>query len=302
MVTLIDLLHLGRAHVIAVYLLDGGEPALVDCGPAVCVDALEKGLGEAGLALSDLRHLLLTHIHPDHAGGAGELVRRHPGVQVHVHEIGAPHLVDPTRLERSARRLYGEEFDRLFGEIAPVPKGNVHVLGERILGLEVLPTPGHASHHVAFFDGEGACFPGDALGCLMPPGHFLYPASAPPEIDLEAWDASFDAIESRRPRVVLLPHFGVYDNALEVVALARSKLHAWAERVRSGWTEEEFVAAAESELEAEAGEAAVLYRQMPGFDLSYAGLRRYYDKRAPVTPAATEPPPTAPQTEPEGSP
>ena len=280
MAALIDLLHLGRPHVIAAYLLGGAEPALVDCGPAVCADALEAGLAEQGVRLTDVRHLLLTHIHPDHAGAAGALVLRHPGLHVHVHEVGAPHLVDPIRLEQSARRLYGEEFDRLFGSIVPVPEENVHVLGGDILGLEVVPTPGHAWHHVAFFADGGACYAGDALGCLLPPGRFLYPAAAPPEIDLEAWDASFDAIEARRPSTVLLPHFGEYRDAMEIVGLARAQLHAWAERVRSGCTEEEFVLAAEAELAAEAGEAAALYRQLPGFDLSYAGLERYFRKKA----------------------
>ena len=108
MAALIDLRHLGNEGVIASYLLEGPEPALVDCGPAICLPGLEAGLARLGLALADLRHILLTHIHPDHAGAAGELVRRHPALQVHVHEVGAPHLVDPARLERSARRLYGE--------------------------------------------------------------------------------------------------------------------------------------------------------------------------------------------------
>jgi glyoxylase-like metal-dependent hydrolase (beta-lactamase superfamily II) len=279
MATLIDLRHLERPGVIAVYLLGREEPALVDCGPAVCADVLEAGLAEHGLALTDVRHVLLTHIHLDHAGAAGTLVRRHPGLQVHVHGVGAPHLVDPTRLEQSARRLYEDAFDGLFGEILPVPAENVHVLGREILGLEVLPTPGHASHHVAFFDREGVCYPGDALGGLLAPGRFLYPAAAPPEVDLEAWERSFDAIEERRPAVVRLPHFGEHD-AAEVVALARAQLRSWAERVRSGCTVEEFVAAAEAELQAQAPRAADLYRLLPGFDLTYAGIKRYFDKRA----------------------
>jgi len=280
MAKLLDLRHLGCPGVIAVYLLEESEPALVDCGPTVCAEALEAGLAEHGLAIADVRHVLLTHIHPDHAGAAGTLVRRHPGLQVHVHEVGAPHLVDPARLERSARRLYEDAFDRFFGEIAPVPAENVHVLGDEILALEVVPTPGHAWHHVAFFDGEGACYAGDALGCLMPPGRFLYPAAAPPEIDLEAWDASFDAIERRRPAVVRLPHFGEHADAAAIVALAKSKLHSWAERVRGGSTAEAFVEAAEAELQAEAPGAVALYRHMPGFELTYAGIRRYYDRQA----------------------
>jgi glyoxylase-like metal-dependent hydrolase (beta-lactamase superfamily II) len=277
----IDLLHLGSPHVIASYLLEGDEPALVDCGPAVCVAALEAGLAERGLQLSDVRHLLLTHIHPDHAGAAGALVARHPGLQVHVHEIGAPHLVDPERLDRSARRLYGDEFDRLFGPIDPVPEENVHVLGERVLGLDVVPTPGHASHHVAFFDGTGTCYAGDALGGLLPPGRFLYPAAAPPEIDLEAWERSLDAIEERRPARVLLAHFGEVEDALEHVARTRERLREWGGWIESGLSVEEFVRRAEAQLDAEAaGPERDLYRQLPGFELTYAGIRRYFDKRA----------------------
>lgn len=280
MAALLDLRHLGSEGVIASYLLEGPEPALVDCGPAVCVPALEAGLAELGLALADVRHLLLTHIHPDHAGAAGELVRAHPGLEVHVHEVGAPHLVGPERLERSARRLYGEAFDGLFGPIVPVPAQNVRVLGGRVLGLEVVPTPGHAWHHVSFLDGDGACYAGDALGCLLPPGNFLYPASAPPEIDLEAWEKSFVALEERAPAVVRLPHFGEHGDAGAIVARARERLRDWAGRVAAGATEAEFVEAAARELVEEAGEAASLYRQLPGLDLSYAGLVRYFTKKA----------------------
>jgi glyoxylase-like metal-dependent hydrolase (beta-lactamase superfamily II) len=279
MATLIDLLHLGRPHVIGVYLLEGPEPALVDCGPAVCAGALEAALAANGLELADVRHLLLTHIHPDHAGAAGALVSRHPGLQVHVHEIGAPHLADPVRLERSARRLYRERFDAMFGLITPVPRQNLHVLGGEALGLEVFWTPGHAWHHVAFLDPDGACYPGDAAGCLIRPGSFVYPASAPPEIDVEAWNRSFDAVEQRRPRVLRLPHFGEHPPE-EVLGRARGRLNRWAEQVRGGASEQQFVAAAEAELQAEAGETVPAYRQLPGFDLSYAGIKRYFDKKA----------------------
>src|SRR5881398_894186 len=119
----IDLHHLGRERIIASYVLDTDDgPALFDCGPSTTIDALESGLAEERLALDDVRHLLLSHIHIDHAGAAGLLVREHPALQVHVSEVGAPHLVDPTKLEASARRLYGDTFDTLWGEIAPVPE------------------------------------------------------------------------------------------------------------------------------------------------------------------------------------
>jgi glyoxylase-like metal-dependent hydrolase (beta-lactamase superfamily II) len=279
MVTPIDLLHLGRPRVIAVYLLPGDEPTLVDCGPGTCTDALVDGLAEHGLALEDLRHVVLTHIHPDHCGGAGALVRRHPGLQVHVHEIGAPHLVDPTRLEESARRVYGEEYDRLFGPIEPVRAANVHVLGTGVLGLEVIPTPGHAPHHVAFLAADGACYAGDAAGILVPPARFLYPASAPPGIDVEAWERSLDALEARRPAALCIAHFGVQADPAAHLALMRERLRLWSSRVRDGWTVEQFAAAAEEELQREDRETVACYRHQPGFDLSYAGLRRYWDKR-----------------------
>ena len=139
---LLDLEHLGRERVIGSYLLAGDEPALVDCGPASCLDTLRAGLAGHGLEVGELRHLLLTHIHLDHAGAAGSLVRENPGLLVHVSEVGAPHLVDPSRLERSARRLYGDDFDRLWGPLLPVPEENVRIVGDRVLDLEVFPTPG----------------------------------------------------------------------------------------------------------------------------------------------------------------
>src|SRR5262249_25460022 len=123
----IDLHHLGRERAIASYVLDTDDgPAIFDCGPASTVDALKAGLAQHGLELTDVRHLLLSHIHLDHAGATGTLVREHPDLQVHVSEIGAPHLVDPGRLEKSARRLYGDTFDTLWGELVPVPSANVH--------------------------------------------------------------------------------------------------------------------------------------------------------------------------------
>jgi glyoxylase-like metal-dependent hydrolase (beta-lactamase superfamily II) len=275
----IDLRHLGRRRATAVYLLEGAEPAVVDCGPATCVSGLEAGLAEHGLGLADMRHVVLTHIHPDHAGGAGALVRRNPGLQVHVSEVGAPHLVDPARLIRSARRVFGDAFDGLFGEIEPVPARNVHVLGSRVLGLEAVPTPGHAAHHVSFFDEEGVCYAGDAAGILVPPSSFLYPATPPPEVDLPAWERTLDELGQRRPQMLFLSHFGPVADPAAHLAGMRERLHEWAERVRTGWSEEAFVAAGEEELAAKAGgEALAAFRLQPGFALSYAGLARYFEK------------------------
>jgi glyoxylase-like metal-dependent hydrolase (beta-lactamase superfamily II) len=276
---LIDLRHLGRERVIASYLLAGDEPALVDCGPASCADALRAGLREQGLEVRDLRHLVLTHIHLDHAGAAGTLVREHPGLVVHVSEIGAPHLVDPSRLERSARRLY-EDFDRLWGELLPVPQANVRVVGDRVLGLEAFPTPGHASHHVSFLAEDGTCFSGDATGVRIMPTRYLAPVSPPPDVDLEAWERTLDALEARNPTRLCLPHFGVIEDVRDHLTEMRSRLRVWAERVRAGAGEEEFVRAAEEELQAATDrQSAAAYQQAAPLWQSYAGLRRYWDKR-----------------------
>src|SRR6476646_2091081 len=159
----IDLLFGTRERAIGVYLVETDDGlALFDCGPTSTRGALEAGLARRGVALGDIRHLLLSHIHLDHAGAAGVLVREHPALQVHVSEIGAPHLIDPQRLERSARRLYGETFDTLWGELAAVPANNVNVVGDHVVGLECWPTPGHAKHHVCYLDRDGTLYAGDA--------------------------------------------------------------------------------------------------------------------------------------------
>ncbi len=276
---LIDLHHLGRPKVIAAWLLDGAEPAVVDCGPASCLDGLRAGLAQHGLGIDDLRHVVLTHIHLDHAGAAGTLVRENQGLTVHVSEIGAPHLVDPSRLERSSRRLYGEDFDRLWGEVVPVPEANVRVLGDSVIGLEAFLTPGHASHHVSFVDGEGACYAGDATGARILPARFVAAVAPPPDVDLEAWERSLTAIEDRRPRSLRLPHFGEVLDVAEHLALVRERLAAWSARVRDGASEEEFVASAEAELQAEGAETMEAARQAAPFWQSHAGLKRYWDKK-----------------------
>ena len=276
---LIDLEHLGRERVIGSYLLTEDEPALVDCGPASCLQALRAGLEVEGLGVEELRHLVLTHIHLDHAGAAGILVRENPELLVHVSEIGAPHLVDPTRLERSARRLYGDDFDRLWGPLLPVPEENVRVVGERVLALEAFRTPGHASHHVSYLTSDGSCLSGDAAGVRIPPSRYVAPVSPPPDIDVEAWERSLDAIAQRRPERLCLPHFGLVDDPQAHVERCRSALSTWAERARSG-TEEDFVRAAEAEMQAAADpETSGVFQQAGPLSQSYAGLRRYWDKR-----------------------
>jgi glyoxylase-like metal-dependent hydrolase (beta-lactamase superfamily II) len=274
--TLLDLRHLGRERVIGSYLIQTSDgPALFDCGPTTCVSELKARLAEHRLELRDIRHLLLSHIHLDHAGATGVLVREHPELQVHVSEIGAPHLVDPERLERSARRLYGDEFDTLWGELAPVPEANVHVVGSEVLGIECFPTPGHASHHLCYLDGDRTLYAGDAAGVRIQPARFVLPPTPPPEVDLEAWDTTLDEIERRAPQRLALIHFGVAEDVPSHLAEMRTRLHDWANRVRDGASEEEFEDAAARDLGAESDE----YRQAMPFWQSYAGLKRYWDKR-----------------------
>ena len=273
----LDLRHLGHERVIGSYLLETEDGlALQDCGPTTCVPELKARLAERGLELPDVRHLLLSHIHLDHAGAAGVLVREHPGLQVHVSEIGAPHLVDPSRLERSARRLYGDDFDRLWGGLAPVPSENVHIVGDQTLGLATFPSPGHASHHVCYLDPEGTLYAGDAAGVRIRPSEFVLPPTPPPEVDLEGWGRTIDELERRAPSRMALIHFGVFADVERHLEELRRRLHAWAERVRAGATEEEFATMAADDLAAD--QAA--YEQAMPFWQSYAGLKRYWEKRA----------------------
>jgi glyoxylase-like metal-dependent hydrolase (beta-lactamase superfamily II) len=174
-------LHHQAPGIIASYLLETGDgPTIFDCGPTSTIPHLKAGLAERGVDMSDVRHLLLSHIHLDHAGGAGVLVRQNPWLQVHVSEVGAPHLIDPTKLEASARRLYGGAFDALWGELAPIPAANVHVVGERVVGLDCFPTPGHAWHHVSYLGPDGTLYAGDAAGVRIDGGTFVVPPRPPP--------------------------------------------------------------------------------------------------------------------------
>ena len=276
----LDLNHEDVDRVIGVYLLETDDGlALQDCGPSTDITALKTQLVERGLVLTDIGHLLLSHIHLDHAGAAGVLVRDHPGLQVHVSEIGAPHLVDPSRLEASARRLYGEDFDRLWGELAPVPQENVHVVGSSVLGLECFPTPGHAAHHVCYVDGAGTLYAGDAAGVRIVPERPVWPVSPPPEIDLEAWERTIDELEARAPERLALIHFGVVDQPRDHLRRLRRQLRIWSQRVRQGLSEEAFVEAVREDLEEEAGDSPYYERAAPLWQ-SYRGLRRYWDKAA----------------------
>ena len=271
----LDLHHQGAERVIGAYLLETDDgPALFDCGPTSCLEQLKARLRERGLELHDVRHLLLSHIHLDHAGAAGVLVREHPALQVHVSEIGAPHLIDPARLEASARRLYGDAFDDLWGELAPVPRENVHVAGDSAAGLQCFPSPGHASHHVCFLQEDGTLYAGDAAGVRIQPYRTVLPPTPPPDFDLDLWLGTIDEIARRRPARLALVHFGVADDVGRHLDELRKRLVEWVGR--EGVTEQEFAKSVSSDVESGFEE----YERAMPFWQSYAGLKRYWEKRS----------------------
>lgn len=293
-IRLIDDMHLGRAHVIGTYVLLGDEIALVDPGPASVLPTLEQGLNALGLLLDDVRAILLTHIHLDHAGATGTIVARRPDARVYVHQRGAPHLVTPERLLSSATRLYGARMDYLWGEFRAVPEQNITALsGESTIALggrvlRVFDAPGHASHHVIYFEERGgAAFVGDTAGVRLPGSSYARPATPPPDIDLEAWNRSLDLLRSLDPRMLLLTHFGPAHDPAEHVESYRARLMRWAEQVRAGLESGEdeqaqiqrLRALADVELRETSAETAQ-YQQATPMEQSWAGLARYWKKRA----------------------
>jgi glyoxylase-like metal-dependent hydrolase (beta-lactamase superfamily II) len=273
----IDLHHRGAERVIGCYVLETSDGlALNDCGPSVCVASLVRALEQRGLSLGDIDHLLLSHVHLDHAGAAGVLVREQPRLRVHVSEVGAPHLVDPSRLERSARRLYGDAFDELWGELAPVPEENIALLQSEVLGLEAFPTPGHASHHACYLAQDGTLYAGDAAGVRIQPDGYACPPTPPPEFDLDIWLRTIDEIERREPARLALIHFGLVDDHGPHLDQLRRRLHEWA---AEDLPKEDWLRRREHEREAESDDPGTYERAMPLWQ-SYAGLRRYWDKLA----------------------
>jgi glyoxylase-like metal-dependent hydrolase (beta-lactamase superfamily II) len=272
----LDLNFRGAPQAIGVYLVDTDDgTALFDCGPASTLPTLEEQLAAHGLALTDVRHLLLSHIHLDHAGAAGSILRRHPSLTVWVSDIGAPHLVDPSRLERSARRLYGDLFDALWGELLPVPEENVRIAEGDVLGWDAFPTRGHASHHVSYLR-DGTLLAGDSCGVCIPPSAYVLPVSPPPDLDVEAWHATAAEIRRRAPERLALIHFGVHEDVQTHLDRLEAELDRWVDRVGAGMSEEEFAAAARAEMGADADR----FDRVAPLWQSYQGLKRYWDKRA----------------------
>jgi glyoxylase-like metal-dependent hydrolase (beta-lactamase superfamily II) len=277
----IDLLHREMSRTVGCYVVETGEGlALFDCGPTTCLPALKAGLARRGLELRDIRHLLLSHIHLDHAGATGSIVREHPALQVHVSEVGAPHLIDPSKLEASARRLYGDEFDALWGELVPVPAENIHIAGESVVGLECFPSTGHASHHVSMLHDDGTLYAGDSAGVRIAPAGFVLPPTPPPDIDLEAWEDTIAATERRRPMRLALTHFGVFEDVSEHLDRLRTTLRQWSDRVAHGMDEPTFVAAALADCRASDPGEADVYDRAASTAQCFLGLERYWRKRA----------------------
>jgi glyoxylase-like metal-dependent hydrolase (beta-lactamase superfamily II) len=271
----IDLNFGASPEAIGVYLVETDDgPALFDCGPSSTLDTLEAGLAANGLALTDVRHLLLSHIHLDHAGAAGSLVRKSPDLLVWVSPVGRPHLIDPSRLERSARRLYGEMFDPLWGELAPVPEENVRVADGDVLGWDAFPTPGHASHHVSYLR-DGTLLAGDATGVRMPESSYVLPVCPPPDITVEGWHDTIAKIRRRGPDRLALIHFGVHEDVDTHLDRLEQELDRWARRVDDGLGEQEFVAAARADL----GDDADRYDRVAPLWQSYLGMKRYWDSK-----------------------
>jgi glyoxylase-like metal-dependent hydrolase (beta-lactamase superfamily II) len=271
----IDLLHRGVEKVIACYALDD---VLVDPGPQSCEDTLLAALGD-----ERPRALLLTHIHFDHAGASGALVRRWPDLEVYVHERGAPHLASPDRLVASAARLYGGEqgLRDTWGEVVPVPEERMHVLsgGETVLGFRVEYTPGHASHHVAYLhEDSGVAFVGDMAGVRIPPYDLTLAPTPPPDIDVEAWERSIDAIAAWEPSQLALTHFGTADDPPAQLAAVREALSLQAE-LAATHDQAGFEAALHERILMSAPEEVAAVEQAAPLDHLFLGLERWHRKR-----------------------
>jgi glyoxylase-like metal-dependent hydrolase (beta-lactamase superfamily II) len=301
--TLLDTNWLGRLRSIAAVLLESdGHRAILDPGPASTLPTLRQLLDSRSIGVADLNAILLTHIHLDHAGATGALIKENPNLEVYVHKAGMLHMADPSKLLASAERLWPGELGHLFGETLPVPFGNLRMLkgGETLsLGsrnLEVVYTPGHASHHVSYFDSsDGTAFVGDTTGFHIEGEPYVVPLAPPPDIDLEIWNASLDAIAARHPARLFLTHFGYSNDPAAHIAEYRNNLQRWAalaaEILRSTPEQnaalEKFVSAASAEIGQRLSAAeAEHYVFNCGLNLNWLGLSRYHRKRADTAAAS----------------
>ena len=294
----VDVNFLGFPDIIATAVLHGpGGVALVDPGPSTSLANLQSALERGGIRMSDVRHILLTHIHLDHAGAAGTIVQAHPHIDVFVHERGAPHLVDPSKLLTSASRLYGQDMDRLWGDFLPVPQKRLRVLGggERIevagRTLEVAYTPGHASHHVSYFEPSSRiAFVGDTAGIRRGNGQYVMPASPPPDVDLELWRTSEARILEWDPDTLFLTHFGPFNGPRMHFQELMDRMIEWSraalrlvndESLSEEEREARFVADAVQDLRRAVGvQEAERYSRAGSIAYSWQGLARYWRKKA----------------------
>jgi glyoxylase-like metal-dependent hydrolase (beta-lactamase superfamily II) len=295
----IDTVMAGEPEFNAVYLVAADRPALIESGPAADAPLVIEALERFGLGPDDLAHIVVTHVHLDHAGGTGSLLQRFPRATVWVHERGAPHLADPARLIASTARTYGEDRMRSFyGETLPVPAERIEAVedGDRInlggRGLEVLYTPGHASHHVSFIDdASGAVFTGDATGSHLPWANCYRPSLPAPEVDLDQALASIDRIRDSGGTCLLTSHFGAVANVDVGCDMGAQRIRAWGETARRILAEDEDAGIDEvtRALHREAAEEFLLDSGRPidlarcnvigSIEMNAAGLTRYWRKR-----------------------
>jgi glyoxylase-like metal-dependent hydrolase (beta-lactamase superfamily II) len=282
---LLDLDFRDREGLVAAYLLPEPEGwALVETGPTSCRDALLRAVAAAGVAPEEVRDILVTHIHLDHAGGLGTAAAGFPHARLYAHESGVAHLVDPTRLVASARRVWGEASDRLWGPVAPSPPSRLQALrgGEALPlrggELRVLATPGHARHHLSFFDTAlRAVLAGDSAGVRLERADRIRPAVPPPDLDLEQLFASLDVMHRTEPRVVLLSHFGPTPGGAEDLLAYRSVVERWRDVALAAARERpepEYVATRLAELDAAGPDD--LASLVSGYDLAAQGFLRYF--------------------------
>jgi glyoxylase-like metal-dependent hydrolase (beta-lactamase superfamily II) len=292
----LDLHFQGRPQIIATVILHGpAGVALIDPGPSTTIPTLTKELDKRGIGFGDVRQLVLTHIHLDHAGATGSILDNHPHIDVLVHEKGARHLADPSKLIASAGRIYAQDMDRLWGRILPVPAARIRALagGETLLvvgrELKVEYTPGHASHHVSYLDTSSRiAFVGDTAGIRRGSGTFVMPPTPPPDIDLAAWRESERKILAWEPDTLFLTHFGPYHGARPHFQAMFLTLAEWSDVVRrllaeASLTDEDrqqrFVDQAFQDLRRRVGETeAADYTRAGGLNFSYNGLARYWTK------------------------
>lgn len=293
----VDLNFLGNEEIIGSFLLTGDDSAaLVETGPTTCLDSLMGGLEQGGVAPEDVRHVFLTHVHLDHAGASGHLAELLPNATFYVHEVGRPHLVDPSKLLRSATRIYGAQMETLWGEMRPVPESRLVTLsdgaavGAAGTTLTAYDTPGHAYHHFAYLEASsGALFTGDVAGIRLPGQAYVRPPTPPPEIDVDAWLRSIERVRSLDPTSLWLTHFGDYEDVERHLGELEERLQEWLlfveSRLDGGQAREEIT----DEL-ATKGDAEILtegghpddpdrYQLAGSYEMLVAGLARHVEKR-----------------------